>query len=161
MLPLLLAGTGQIPLHLIFAAIAAQNMAMAEVRGSYSLRLAILSSGGMLLGIAAALGSMSSQYLWVALIVCGRHGGDRRAIATPQFRLRTAALSANSFHLLDGFGGCSGPCGGPFSCCFDLGWWGLGYRPANGSLAVSSAASASTRDGGVLAGGSESREHFQ
>ena len=71
MLPLLLAGTGQIPLHLIFAAIAAQNMAMAEVRGSYSLRLAILSFGGMLLGIAAALGSMSSQYLWVALLFAG------------------------------------------------------------------------------------------
>jgi hypothetical protein len=57
MLPLLLAGTGQIPLHLILAAIAAQNMAMADVRGSYSLRLAILSSGGLLLLIAAALGS--------------------------------------------------------------------------------------------------------
>ena len=71
MLPLLLAQTGQIPLHLIFAAIAAQNTAMAEVRGSYSLRLAILSSGGMLLGIAAALGSLSSQHLWMALLFAG------------------------------------------------------------------------------------------
>src|SRR6476620_1678603 len=68
MLPLLLAGTGQIPLHLIFAAIAAQNVAMADVRGSYSLRLAILSSGVFLLGLAAALGSMSSQHLWLALL---------------------------------------------------------------------------------------------
>ena len=71
MLPLLLAGTGQIPLHLIFAAIAAQNTAMADVRGSYSLRLAILSSGGMLLGLAAALGSMSSQNLSMALFFAG------------------------------------------------------------------------------------------
>ena len=71
MLPLLLAETGQIPLHLIFAAIAAQNMAMADVRGSYSLRLAVLSSGGFLLGVAAALGSMSSQHLWMALIFAG------------------------------------------------------------------------------------------
>jgi hypothetical protein len=60
MLPLLLAKTGQIPLHLIFAAIAAQNIAMADVRGSYSLRLAVFSSGGFLLGLAAGLGSMSS-----------------------------------------------------------------------------------------------------
>ena len=66
--PLLLAETGRIPLHVIFAAIAAQNVAMADVRGSYSLRLAILSSGGLLLGLAAALGSMSSQHLWMALL---------------------------------------------------------------------------------------------
>jgi uncharacterized membrane protein YccC len=71
MLPLLLAETGQIPLQLIFAAIAAQNTAMADVRGSYSLRLAILSSGAMLLGIAAGLGSMSSQHLWIALLFAG------------------------------------------------------------------------------------------
>lgn len=71
MLPLLLAETGQIPLHLIFAAIAAQNMAMADVRGSYSLRLAVLSSGGFLLGVAVALGSMSSQHLWMALAFAG------------------------------------------------------------------------------------------
>ena len=71
MLPLLLAEIGQIPLHLIFAAIAAQNMAMADVRGSYSLRLAILSFGGMLLGIAAALGSMGSEHLWMALLFAG------------------------------------------------------------------------------------------
>jgi uncharacterized membrane protein YccC len=67
--PLLLAETGQIPLHVIFAAIAAQNIAMADVRGSYSLRLAILSSGALLLGLAAALGSISSQHLWMALLV--------------------------------------------------------------------------------------------
>ena len=36
-IPLLLAETGHIPLHVIFAAIAAQNVAMADVRGSYSL----------------------------------------------------------------------------------------------------------------------------
>jgi uncharacterized membrane protein YccC len=67
-LPLLLAETGRIPLHVIFAAIAAQNVAMADVRGSYSLRLAILSAGALLLGLAAALGSMSSQHLWIALM---------------------------------------------------------------------------------------------
>jgi hypothetical protein len=71
MLPLLLAGTGQIPLHLIFAAISAQNMTMADVRGSYSLRLAVLAFGGMLLGIAAALGSMGSEHLWMALLFAG------------------------------------------------------------------------------------------
>jgi hypothetical protein len=64
-IPLLLAETGKIPLHLIFAAIATQNVAMADLRGSYSLRLAILSSGGLLL---AALGSMSSQHLWMTLL---------------------------------------------------------------------------------------------
>ncbi len=71
MLPLVLAETGRIPLQLIFAAIAAQNMAMADVRGSYSLRLALLSMGGFLFGVAAALGSMSSQHLWLALICAG------------------------------------------------------------------------------------------
>jgi uncharacterized membrane protein YccC len=72
MLPLVLAETGsEIPLHLIFAAIAAMNVAMADVRGSYSLRLAILFSGGLLLGMAAALGSVSSQHLWMALVFAG------------------------------------------------------------------------------------------
>ncbi len=71
MLPLLLAETNQIPLHLIFAALAAQNVAMADVRGSYSLRLAVLSLGGFLLGLAAALGSISSQHLWMALLFAG------------------------------------------------------------------------------------------
>ena len=75
MLPLLLAETGAIPLHLIFAAIAAQNMAMADVRGSYSLRLAILASGGMLLGVAAGLGSVSSEHLWMALVFAGVMAG--------------------------------------------------------------------------------------
>jgi uncharacterized membrane protein YccC len=68
-LPLLLAETGRIPLHVIFAAIAAQNVAMADVRGSYSLRLAILSSGVFFLGLAAALGSIGSQHLWLALLL--------------------------------------------------------------------------------------------
>jgi uncharacterized membrane protein YccC len=67
-IPLLLAETGTIPLHVIFAAIAAQNVAMADVRGSYSLRFAILSSGALLFGLAAALGSMSSQNLWMAVL---------------------------------------------------------------------------------------------
>ncbi len=66
--PLLLAETGKIPLHVIFAAIAAHSVAMAEVRGSYSLRLAILSSGALLLGLAAGLGSMGSQHLGMALL---------------------------------------------------------------------------------------------
>ena len=56
MLPLVLAETGRIPPQLVFASIAAQNMAMADVRGSYSLRLALLSMGGFLFGVAAALG---------------------------------------------------------------------------------------------------------
>ena len=68
LVPLLLAETGKIPLHVIFAAIAAQTVAMAEVRGSYPLRLAILFSSGLLLGLAAALGSISSQYLWMAIL---------------------------------------------------------------------------------------------
>jgi uncharacterized membrane protein YccC len=71
MLMLLLAGPGQVPLNLIFAAIAAQNMAMADVRGSYSLRLGILSAGGVLLGIAAALGSVASEHVWLALMFAG------------------------------------------------------------------------------------------
>ena len=68
-IPLLLAETGHIPLHVIFAAIAAQNVAMADVRGSYSLRFAILSSGALLFGLAAGLGSMSSQSLWMAILL--------------------------------------------------------------------------------------------
>jgi hypothetical protein len=67
-IPLVLAETGHIPLHVIFAAIAAQNVAMADVRGSYSLRFAILSSAALLFGLAAALGSMSSQNLWMAIL---------------------------------------------------------------------------------------------
>ena len=161
MLPLLLAETGQIPLHLIFAAIAAQNMAMADVRGSYSLRLAVLSSGGFLLGLAAALGSTELSALVDGTYICGFYGHRRRRVEAPQRRLRTAAGCANRLHLSDGVGSSSRTCGGSVAHAFCMGRRRSGHCAPDGSVAFPSAAPAASCGCGVLARGGKPHRRTQ
>ncbi|MGC3991838.1 MAG: FUSC family protein [Chthoniobacteraceae bacterium] len=67
-IPLLLAETGRIPLDLTLGAIAAQSLAMVDLRGSYSLRLAFLFSGTMLYAISAVMGGLAASHLWAAVL---------------------------------------------------------------------------------------------
>lgn len=77
MVPLLLAMQGSISVDVSFAAIAAQNLAMVDLRGDYRLRFVLaLGMSAVLIG-AAALGAAASGVLAVALAatvlmaVCG------------------------------------------------------------------------------------------
>ena len=149
--PLLLAETGKIPLHVIFAAIAAQNVAMAEVRGSYPLRLAILSSGALLLGLTAGLGSMSSQYLWMALLFAALMavvaGGLRHLSADYGPQLAAPIV----FIFLMALGAPSGRPEVRISPALHMGRRGIWNYFADGSVALSTAASLAASDRGVLA----------
>lgn len=67
MVPLLLAVVGWLPIEVSFVALAAQNIAMVDVRGDYRLRLGLLiAMTGVFVG-AAALGTISSGHLAAAL----------------------------------------------------------------------------------------------
>ncbi|MEO6567403.1 MAG: FUSC family protein, partial [Opitutaceae bacterium] len=68
MVPLLLAAGGWLPLEVSFVAIAAQNIAMVDVRGAYRLRLALLLAMTAVFGGAASLGALSANNLFVAAI---------------------------------------------------------------------------------------------
>ena len=56
--PVLLASLGKFPLEASFAALAAQNIAMVDVRGSYALRLGLLLAMGAVLTGSAGLGGL-------------------------------------------------------------------------------------------------------
>jgi uncharacterized membrane protein YccC len=68
LLPLLLAETGRIPFDVTLMAIAAQSLAMVDLRGSYSLRLALLVAGSALYALSATLGVVAATHLWLALL---------------------------------------------------------------------------------------------
>ena len=67
MVPLLLALAGWISIEVSFAAMAAQNIAMVDLRGDYRVRLAlVLCMAAVLIG-AAALGAATSSNLYAAV----------------------------------------------------------------------------------------------
>lgn len=69
--PLLLAATGRFSFDLSFVAIAAQNIAMVDIRGDYRLRLALLlSMVGIFCG-AAAMGATVSDNVTTAILATG------------------------------------------------------------------------------------------
>ena len=67
MAPLLLAAAGWLPTELTFVALAAQNIAMVDVRGDYRLRLGLLVAMTAVFVGAAALGTVASGHLAAAL----------------------------------------------------------------------------------------------
>jgi uncharacterized membrane protein YccC len=77
MVPSLLAAFGHLPLHLTFVALAAQSVAIVDVRGAYTLRLGLLLAMTAILTAAAGLGglvaaSFISALLAAALVaICG------------------------------------------------------------------------------------------
>ena len=67
MVPLLLAAAGWLPIEVSFIALAAQNIAMVDVRGDYRLRLGLLVAMTAVFVGAAALGTVASGHLAAAL----------------------------------------------------------------------------------------------
>ena len=77
MVPLVLAATGRLSIEVSFVALAAQNIALVDVRGDYRLRLALLLAMSAVLAGATALGALTANHLLAAVIatafiaVCG------------------------------------------------------------------------------------------
>lgn len=68
MAPLALGLSGRLPVEMIFAAMAAQNVANVDVRGSYGLRLSLLLSMTVILAGSAALGAIAAPSLAACLV---------------------------------------------------------------------------------------------
>jgi uncharacterized membrane protein YccC len=67
MAPLLVALMGRLPVEVTFAAIAAQSIALVDVRGAYALRLTLLLAMTAILSGAAAFGALAANPLALAL----------------------------------------------------------------------------------------------
>jgi uncharacterized membrane protein YccC len=68
MAPLLLALTGRLPVEVTFGAIAAQSIALVDVRGAYALRLTLLLAMTAILAGAAGFGALMAHPLAAALL---------------------------------------------------------------------------------------------
>lgn len=67
MAPLAVGLSGRLPVEMIFMAIAAQNVAIVDVRGAYGLRLSLLLSMSAILAAASALGAIAAPSLAACL----------------------------------------------------------------------------------------------
>ena len=67
MAPLAVGLSGRLPVEMIFTAIAAQNVAIVDVRGAYGLRLSLLLSMSGILAAASALGAIAAPSLAACL----------------------------------------------------------------------------------------------
>lgn len=68
MVPLLLAVAGWLPIEVSMVALAAQNIAMVDVRGAYRFRLGLLFAMTAVFTIAAALGTLASENIYAAVL---------------------------------------------------------------------------------------------
>lgn len=68
MVPLLLAAAGRLPLEVTFVTLVAQNIAMVDVRGAYTLRLGLLFAMTVILAGAAGLGGLVAGSLVAAVL---------------------------------------------------------------------------------------------
>ena len=71
MVPLVAARAGWLTLEATFVAIAAQNIAMVDVRGAYRFRLGLLVAMTAILTGAVSLGSVSGNHLITAVLATG------------------------------------------------------------------------------------------
>jgi uncharacterized membrane protein YccC len=71
MVPLIAARAGWLTLEATFVAIAAQNIAMVDVRGAYRFRLGLLVAMTAILAGSVALGSVSGNHLVAAVLATG------------------------------------------------------------------------------------------
>jgi uncharacterized membrane protein YccC len=67
MAPLMVALAGKLPFESAFAVIAAQNVAMIDVRGAYRVRFSLLVSATLILAACSALGGLTANHLGLAL----------------------------------------------------------------------------------------------
>jgi uncharacterized membrane protein YccC len=68
MAPLALGLSGRLPVEMIFTAMAAQNLANVDVRGSYGLRLSLLLAMSVILAASAAMGALAAPSLAASLL---------------------------------------------------------------------------------------------
>lgn len=69
--PIVVAATGHLPLSVPFVAFAAQNVAMVDIRGSYTLRFGLLLAMTAILATAAHLGSLTAGHFGAMLLAGG------------------------------------------------------------------------------------------
>ena len=67
MAPLMMALAGKLPFESAFAVIAAQNVAMIDVRGAYRVRFSLLAAIAMILAACSGLGGLVAGHLALAL----------------------------------------------------------------------------------------------
>ena len=67
MVPLLVATAGHLPVDAAFAALAAQNVAMLDIRGAYALRFSLLLAVSAIFAGCAGLGGILAPHLWLAV----------------------------------------------------------------------------------------------
>lgn len=85
MAPLALGLAGRLPVEMVFAAMAAQNVANVDVRGAYGLRLSLLLSMTLILAGSAALGALAAPSLLASLaatVVIGLGAGLWRHLSS-------------------------------------------------------------------------------
>ena len=71
MVPLILGGAGHLPVETTFATLAAQNVAMVDIRGAYSLRFTLLLAMIAVLAGSAGLGGLAAPSLAGAVLAMG------------------------------------------------------------------------------------------
>ena len=69
--PLVLSLSGKLPLEVAYAALAAQNIAMVDVRGAYPLRLSLLLAMSAILTASAGFGGLVSPSVYTAILGAG------------------------------------------------------------------------------------------
>jgi uncharacterized membrane protein YccC len=100
MAPLLVAIAGKLPFETTFAVIAAQSVAMMDVRGAYRLRFSLLVAASLILAVSAGLGGLFAAHLGPALVgmaIVAVIGGVCRHLSTdygPSIAIGAALMSA-------------------------------------------------------------------
>lgn len=136
MVPVLLAVRGWLPIEVTFAALAAQNIAMVDVRGAYRLRLALLLVMTAVFAVAAGLGALASQNLAAAIVatammaVCA--GGWRHI--SSDYGMAFAISSTLVFLIALNTPGGAAAAGSHSFAAFAGGLWGLVLQVSNWPL---------------------------
>ena len=109
MAPLLLAAAGRLPVEAVFAALAAQNVAMPDIRGAYALRFSLLLAVTAILAACAGLGGLLAPHLFLAvaaMAVVAAAGGLWRQLSSDYGP--TVAVSSTLMYAY-GLAGLGGP----------------------------------------------------
>ncbi len=130
--PMLAAHFWDLPVEATFAAIAAQNIALVDVRGSYPLRLSLLLAMTTILGGAVWLGGIGADSLWFALgataIVTGLTGVWRHL--SMEYGASTAAASGLLFLIAVAHPGGEATANQHFLAAIAGGLWGVAVQGA-------------------------------
>jgi len=132
--PLMLAAANLLPLNVAFVALAAQHVAMIDVRGAYTLRLGVLLASVIVLTAAATIGGMTSDHLGWSIVLGGLValiGGAWRhllpdygtSLAISSMVLFVISLSAPATPGLGGHHGLAAVAGGLWGFALQVSHW--------------------------------------